>query len=85
MNKEKQIEEMAKVICPNKKPLKCADCVIRGMCNTKETATEIYNAGYRKQSEVVEEVFEWLDEKGFGGGTCYHLKMLKESETRNEP
>ena len=46
--RNQEIEELAKVLCVNRKPLKCKDCVIRGMCEFKETAKEVYDAGYRK-------------------------------------
>lgn len=49
--RNQEIEELAKVLCVNRKPLKCKDCVIRGMCEFKETAKEVYDAGYRKIDE----------------------------------
>lgn len=51
MDKQKQIEELAKVLCTNKRPLNCKDCVIRSMCTFKDWANELYNAGYRKIPE----------------------------------
>ena len=57
MSKEKQIEEMAKIIC--------ADSANNGLCEKCgfnkgrwkfKDAESIYNAGYRKQSEG-----EWID------------------------
>lgn len=58
MSKEKQIEEMAKVMCGS-----CPDnneCM-RCLCATWYDAEALYKAGYRKQSEVVEEIFEEID------------------------
>ena len=49
MSKEKQIEEMARFMC--------GDCADYGTCEYNvcegnlDVATDLYNAGYRKQSE----------------------------------
>lgn len=56
--KEKQIEEMARIMDST-----CADCCD---CNCIEkanrcTAEAIYNAGYRKQIDVAREIFEEID------------------------
>ena len=49
MSKE-QIEEMAKILCGMKKG--CDGCMWDKVhCNERNYAEEIYNAGYRKQSE----------------------------------
>lgn len=50
----KQIEEMAKVVCRN--PIIgndkcCRKCGLNENCLYQDTATALYNAGYRKQSE----------------------------------
>lgn len=56
MNKEKQIEEMAKIFCGMKNG--CNGCMWnKTYCNERNYAEEIYNAGYRKQSEG-----EWRSE-----------------------
>jgi hypothetical protein len=57
MNKEKQIEEMAEFITEGVRPW-------------AEDAEALYNAGYRKASEVAEEIFAELrksaySERGF--------------------
>ena len=53
-SKEKQIEEMAKIFCGMKNG--CDGCMWGKVhCNERNYAVEIYNAGYRKQSEG-----EWL-------------------------
>lgn len=50
MSKEKQIEEMAKIFCGMKNG--CDGCMWDKVhCNERNCAEEIYNAGYRKQSE----------------------------------
>ena len=62
MSKEKQIEEMAKVICGNNKD--CKTCVhhfeIRE-CGCLFYAKRIYDAGYRKQSENLMAVVRCCD------------------------
>ena len=61
MNKEKQIEEMAKVI--EQARIKATDTT-----NSMNYgfdgwyAKELYTAGYRKQSEVAREIFEEIEE-----------------------
>ena len=55
MDKEKQIEEIVKVMCggcPDNK--ECMYCLYADWYN----AEALYNAGYRKQSEVTREIFE---------------------------
>lgn len=50
MSREKQIEEMAKILCGMKNG--CDGCMWDKVhCYERNDAVEIYNAGYRKQSE----------------------------------
>lgn len=54
MSKEKQIEEMAKIICQDSSNEgKCEKCGFyeNRSCRKFKEAEAIYNAGYRKQSE----------------------------------
>lgn len=53
MSKEKQIEEMAEVICKHYVKNGCGRCPD---CFCESDALKLYNAGYRKQSEG-----EWVD------------------------
>lgn len=54
MRREKQIEEMAKILCGMKNG--CDGCMFSKVyCNERNYAEEIYNAGYRKQN-----VGEWV-------------------------
>lgn len=68
MDREKQIEEMCEIIasmiceaynplCDENKPHTCSRCYAN---STKigDFAEMLYNAGYRKQSEVVMEIFD---------------------------
>ena len=57
-DKGRQIEEMAKFICACEPA--CTDC--GAPCLTWKKANRLYDAGYRKQSEVVKEYATWLRE-----------------------
>lgn len=60
MNKEKQIEEMAKDFCAVGIP--CEEChLYKNRCHAKKYATRAYTAGYRKASEVAREIFEEIE------------------------
>ena len=67
MSKEKQIEEIAREMCHLSAECKtCQICNERynggdDLCYFQCVAKEIINHGYRKQSEVVEEIFEEMD------------------------
>ena len=57
MSREKQIEEMAKLLCSTCAETNEKDCEkFEGVCGICD-ATKLYNAGYRKASEVAEEIF----------------------------
>ena len=54
MDREKQIEEIAKAMCggcPNNK-----ECM-HGLCADWYRAEALYNTGYHKQSEVASDIF----------------------------
>lgn len=59
MDREKQIEEMAKIIARRRVVFRNSNIAI--MTTARKTADSLYNAGYRKQSEVVKEIFEEID------------------------
>ena len=70
MDKQKQIEEMAKTECVSKR--KCnKDCSIQdeGLCDIYDTCETLYNAGYRKipENAVVLEtsVYESMEIKNY--------------------
>lgn len=85
--REKQIEAIAKAMCggcPDNK-----EC-IHSLCADWYKAESIYNAGYRKQSEVVKEIFEEIDniisnlrDSPFysSGDAVYELTELKKKYT----
>ncbi len=49
---KEQIEEMALIICGNKDCTKCISNMGLRKCGAMAYAERLYNAGYRKQSEV---------------------------------
>lgn len=62
-DKEKQIEEMAKVLCEDcaRDVAPCRLNELGRMCDAvQEQAKALYNAGYRKQSEVAREIIKDL-------------------------
>ena len=63
----KQIEEMAKEMCnaTQKTNQSCNSiCFPRGMCaHCKVMAEHLYNAGYRKSTEVAEEIFGEIEKQ----------------------
>lgn len=56
MGREKEIEEMAKIIARRSAAFRNPNVAF--MTTARKTADSIYNAGYRKQSEVVMEIFD---------------------------
>ena len=88
MSRDKQIEEMAKLLhgyckapCPNDG---CDHCI------AYDKAKALYNAGYRKASEIAWEIFDKIDEIAYhylnnvnysGGDMIYDLNELKKKYT----
>ena len=60
MNKEKQIEKMAKTVCHLERT--CDQCMTSFECKAMTYAKRFYNAGYRKISDVAREIFEEIEE-----------------------
>ena len=68
MDKVKQIEEMAEIITEADpyiicKGQSCLTCEFTEIIKNCHTAKAIYNAGYHKQNEIVEDVLEKVAEK----------------------
>ena len=59
MGREKEIEEMAKIIARRSAAFRNPNVAF--MTTARKTADSIYNAGYRKQSEVVMEIFDEIE------------------------
>lgn len=60
LDKDKQIEEMAKIMCgfDDEECEHCITCSYHNGCACEEDAKNLYNAGYRKASDVAREIFE---------------------------
>lgn len=100
MNSDKQIEEMAKDLCDiDCKGMKCNVCDSYG-CEYRMQAEALYNAGYRKSTDLAEEIFAEIevliekecivitDECGRDGyakhGVHYALAKLRKKHTEGE-
>ena len=90
MNKDKQIEEMAKTILDVDRSYYGMEC---DDIQAKAEATAIYDKGYRKASEVAREIFEeiedlWNTEYVVGNLTAEQFKdkyaELKKKYTNTE-
>ena len=104
MSKEKQIEEMAKEIkamshCEGYADDRgcyyansCTACKEANAKQSTEKAKRLYNAGYRKQSEVTREIFEEINaiKKEYSSGDIdgnelyIRLHMLEKKYTEGE-
>ena len=85
MSRDKQIEEMENVLyglnekfseyCGGKS---CADCEFDKYerCSFRYKAETLYNAGYRKASDVAREIFEEIA-KASGEWGCYSISSTK--------
>lgn len=74
MSKEKQIEEMAKVMCGYYGTEKCYDCCYCCDCHIKQEANRLYEQNYRKLSEG-----EWISvEERWPETDGYYLVWNKE-------
>ena len=91
MNKDKQIEEMAKDFCALSMP--CEDChLYKNGCHAKKYATRAYTAGYRKSTNdasiIAEELLEMAE--CYGAGVLFWKKVkqfaieLKKNCTENK-
>lgn len=71
MEREQQIKEMAKEICPM--GCDCPQCCFNGHCQSMEDAQKLYDAGYRKQNEFV-----LASERGYNIGLVDGAKQFAE-------
>ena len=73
MNAEKQIEEMAKVICDCcRTDGDCSNVAKSIICNAAyQEAEALKTAGYRRASEVASEIFEVIEKYLVTGSTFY--------------
>lgn len=64
MNKEEQIEEMAKTLCEDYG--NCKNCTLinpecENPCTVEDDCEKLYNAEYRKASDIAREIFEEIE------------------------
>ena len=59
MSREKQIEEMAKIIARRRAAFRNPNVAF--MTTARKTADSIYSAGYRKKREVAREIFDEIE------------------------
>ena len=74
-NRDKQIEEMAKIACDSRPPKidkLCKDCTFNYLCDIQSSCEALYTAGYRKASDGAEEIFAEI-EKVVGYALCVDL------------
>lgn len=94
MSREKQIEEMAvKLGIPACEKVPCRNCGVTNGCDWREYAIVLYNAGYRKASDVAREIFADIetcmknfedDDDGYLLKKCefeYFMRELKKEYT----
>ena len=85
MSRDKQIEEMAKYCCHPCELMEDDGSCYRGYdyktCLCAESAKALYNAGYRKASDVAREIFEEIRAESSycvasqNGVEIYHTKL----------
>lgn len=76
MDKEEQINEIAKIIA--RRSVDFRNPNVAFMTTACKTADSIYNAGYRKQSEVAREIFDEIERtfKGLLNGDISNILKL---------
>ena len=58
----------------------CATCYMRERCTVKYHARKVYNTGYRKATEVIDEFVERLKSKALTNCkivNCYEIKFIE--------
>ena len=79
MSRDKQIEEMAKAICSEYDcVIPCQSCAYYAYANCRDvkSAEKLYNAGYRKSTDVAEEIFAEISKASADWG-CYCISAFK--------
>ena len=85
MDKDKQIEEMAKSVCHLDRT--CDECMTSFECKAMMYAKRFYDAGYRKASDVARNIFGNLRILGhidFDGNICIRKDSFEELEKKYE-
>lgn len=77
---QEQIEEIAKIICENYGTNYCKEFCGIETCSDPVVAQDIYNQGYRKATEVIDEFVERLKSKALTNCKivdCYEIKFIE--------
>ena len=84
MNRDKQIEEISEILVNGCKMGGCEECKynesVFPQCTLKYTADQLYNAGYRKASEVIED----LANRGLLNVEPWGIEDLKKKYTEGD-
>jgi DNA-directed RNA polymerase subunit F len=81
MSKEKQIDEMAKTVCHLDRT--CDECMTSFECKAMMYAKRFYNAGYRKASEVAEDIIRILRAAGINEHRYPVIAEIKKKYTED--
>ena len=78
---QEQIEEMAEMCCDIKEDPNCKECVVSPLCGTKMDCTTLYKAGYRKASDMIDELVERIKERALHSCreiiNCYEVTRIE--------
>ena len=84
MSEDNKIEEMADILVNGCKMGGCEECKYSEdqfpQCTLKYTADQIYNAGFRKTSDVAREIFDEIEEITMHGITSFGLQTMTMGE-----
>ena len=80
-DKQRQIEEMAKILCPEWATEFCADECNDNTCANTFIAESLYEAGYRKADDVIDEFVERVKERALHSChkiiNCYEVTRIE--------
>ena len=87
MNRDKQIEEMAMLVCRHTMTKMCVDgtCPMLWECPLNiKTVEALYDAGYRKSTEVAEDIIRMLRAAGINEWRYPIVADIKKKYTEGE-
>ena len=85
MNRDKQIDEMARTMCFQRESCTVKSCT-KVNCEKTWLAENLYNAGYRKSTDLAREIFEEIEDvlNNIGYFDEIDFKALKKKYTEGE-
>lgn len=89
MSKKKEIEAMSELMCNNTSEDRMCNFKTCSDCETKQFARLLYDAGYRKQSDVANEIFEEIEKilvrpENTYGIVFYHCSKQSYDKLKNK-